>query len=158
MCWHNFNKKKRINFSSIDSKAKCYITVPKDGSYGKNIYLGSGSIVSGIVLSAFSLNILNIDIADRTQTFDEALAYAKNHNYKYLISPKILHWEDRSTSWSGRPSKASIRIIVTDVGTGSIIDSVVIDARSSSARMTDPDPEDAWPKPVGEYVDSLIFN
>lgn len=142
----------------LDSKAKTYITIPEDGRYGNGIiYSGSGAIVSGIVLSAFSMKIMTLDLAEKTQSLDEALTYARNQSYDYIISPTILHWEDRNTAWSSRPSKASIRIIVVDVKTGNMIDSAVIDARSSSVRMTDPSPEDALPKPVTDYVNSLSF-
>lgn len=151
-------KRSNSNTPSLDSKAKTYITIPEDGRYGNGIiYSGSGNTVSGIILSAFSLKLMNIDLADGTQSRDEALAFAKSHGYAYLISPKILHWEDRNAAWSGRPSKASIRIIITDVASGKNIDSAVIDARSSSVRMTDPAPEDALPKPVDDYVSTLSF-
>lgn len=143
---------------TLDSKAKTLLTIPDDRSYGNTVYKGSGSMVSGIVFAAFSVKIMNIDLADRTQPFDAALNYARNNNYEYLISPKILHWEDRNAAWSGRPSKASIRVIIVDVKTGDMIESAIIDARSSSWRMTDPAPEDALPKPVREYVNTLSFN
>jgi hypothetical protein len=151
-------KRNDTRTASLDSKARTFITIPEDGSYGRTVYKGSGSTVSGIVLSAFAVKLLNIDLADKTLSFDDALTYARIQGYRYLISPKILHWEDRNAAWSGRPSKASIRIIIVDVKTGDVIESTVIDARSSSWRMTDPAPEDALPKPVAEYVSSLRIN
>ena len=141
----------------LDSNSRTYISVPRDGSYGAINYNGSGTITAGIVLAAFSLQMTEVEIGDHQQTFEDALAFARKENYEYLIVPKILHWEDRNTAWSGRPSKASINLAIVDVRTGNKIDSVVIDARSSAVRMTDPSPEDALPGPVEDYVQSLTF-
>lgn len=137
---------------------KTYVSIPDDGRYGEQIYTGSGRIVAGVVLSAFSSRMLHVDISDGNESYDQAINSARKGGYRYLIVPKITHWEDRNTAWSGRPSKASISIRIVDVSTGQMIDSVVIDTRSSVVRMTDPSPEDALPKPVQEYVNSLRFN
>jgi uncharacterized protein YceK len=142
---------------ALNSKAKTYVSIPADGRYGEQQYTGSGKIAAGIVLGAFSTKMLHVDIGEKYEAFDNALGTAKTGGYQYLISPKIIHWEDRNTAWSGRPSKASINIRIIDVASGDMIDSVVIDSRSSVMRMTDPSPEDALPAPIQEYVDSLTF-
>ena len=140
----------------LDSKAKTYVSVPPDGQYAQQTYAGSGRIAAGIVLAEFSTKILNVDISDKKEYFDLALNNARRQGYQYLIVPKITHWED-NTVLSGQPSKATINIRIVDVITGDIIDSVVIDSRSSVVRMTDASPEDALPEPIREYVNSLQF-
>ena len=141
----------------LDSKAKTYVSVPTDGRYGQQTYKGSGRVAAGIVFEAFSSRMLHVDMADTKEYFDQALNHARSGGYHYLVVPKIAHWEDRNTAWSGRPSKAAINIRIVNVGTGDMVDSVVINSRSSMVRMTDPSPEDALPGPVHEYVNSLVF-
>ena len=141
----------------LDSKAKAYVSVPPDGQYAQQTYTGSGRITAGIVLAEFSTKMLNVDIADKKEYFDLALNNARRQGYQYLIVPKITHWEDSNTVLSGQPSKATINIRIVDVITGDIIDSVVIDSRSSVVRMTVASPEDALPEPIREYVNSLQF-
>ena len=141
----------------LNPNSKTYIGIPKDGQYGSIHYAGSGRTVAGIVMSAFARKMFNLQIADHHETFEQALKSAKNKKYVYMIYPEITHWEDRNTAWSGRPSKASIVIRIVDVPSGKIIDSAVINARSSAFRMTDPSPEDALPEPVGQYVNSFVF-
>lgn len=140
----------------LDSKAKAYVSVPPDAKYAQQSYAGSGRIAAGIVLAEFSTKMLNVDIADKKEYFDLALNNARRQGYQYLIVPKITHWED-NTVLSGQPSKATINIKIVDVITGDIIDSVVIDSRSSVVRMTDASPEDTLPEPIQGYVNSLQF-
>ena len=141
----------------LDSKAKTYVSVPADGQYAQKIYAGSGRIAAGIVLAEFSTKMLHVDITDKKEYFDQALNHARRQGYQYLVVPKITHWEDNNTALSGLPSKATINIRIVDVITGDMIDSVVIDSRSSVVRMTDASPEDALPEPIRKYVNSLQF-
>ena len=141
----------------LHPKAATYVAIPQDGRFGEIVYMGSGTTVAGIVVAGFSGKLPNIRLGERYQPYEVAFRYAQDSNFHYLIVPTILHWEDRSTAWSGRPSKSSIRIVISDVGTGEIVDSAVIDSRSSKVRMTDPSPEDGLPKPVAEYVNSLQY-
>ena len=140
----------------LDSKAKTYVSVPPDAQYAQQAYTGSGRVAAGIVLAEFSTKMLNVDIAGKKEYFDLALNNARRQGYQYLIVPKITHWEDNDVL-SGQPSKATISIRIVDVITGDIIDSVVIDSRSSVVRMTDASPEDALPEPIKKYVNSLQF-
>jgi hypothetical protein len=140
----------------LDSKAKAYVSVPPDAQNAQQAYTGSGRIAAGIVLTEFSTKMLNVDIAGKKEYFDLALNNARRQGYQYLIVPKITHWEDNDVL-SGQPSKATISIRIVDVITGDIIDSVVIDSRSSVVRMTDASPEDALPEPIQKYVNSLQF-
>ena len=142
----------------LDSKAKAYVSVPPDGQYEQQVYAGSGKTAAGIVLAAFSTKMLHVDIADKKGYFDQALSHARREGYRYLIAPKITHWEHSNVALSGRPSKASINIRIFDVKTGDMIDSVIINSHSSVVRMTAPPPEDILPEPVQAYVNTLDFS
>ena len=141
----------------LNSSAKAYVSIPADGKYEQEIFTGSGRIAAGIVLGAFSTKMQHVDLADNKAYFSKAMEAARKGGYQYLITPEIIHWENRNTAWSGRPAKASISIKIVDVKTGEVIDSVVIQSRTSMVRVTDPSPEESLPPPVQEYVDSIKF-
>ena len=94
----------------LDSSRSVYISIPRNGRYGRTNYQGSGVNSSQIILMAFSRYSNSVETGHQYQPFDEALSYAKKNGYGYLVFPTILEWEDRSTEWSGIPDRASIKI------------------------------------------------
>jgi Domain of unknown function (DUF4823) len=133
-----------------------YVAVPQDGRYGGTVYAGSGAMTSQIVMAAFSRHLERVTVAGSVQGFDASLAAARQAKASYLISPTILHWEDRATEWSGISDKVSVRISVVDAATGKIIDSAVVDGRSGWATLGGDHPQDLLPEPIGQYADSLF--
>jgi hypothetical protein len=132
-----------------------YISVSKDGRYGKTVYSGSGPNTTQIVLSAFSQYAMRVESGHEYQTFEEALNAARKHGATYLVITTILEWEDRATEWSGIPDKATIKLSITDTANSETIDSVTIKGKSGLATFGGDHPQDLLPKPVGEYVKSL---
>jgi hypothetical protein len=96
----------------LEPSKSVYISISRDGRYGQINYQGSGANASQIILMAFSKNSNSAETARQYQSFDNALTYAKENNYGYLVFPTILEWEDRATVWSGIPDKASIKIAI----------------------------------------------
>lgn len=148
----NRNVSKQVR---LDSSKSAYVAIPRDGRYGSTKYFGSGEIVANLVMASFSKHMANVETGIKYQTYEEALSYAKK-KYTYLITPTILHWERRATAWSGKPTKASIRLVITDVKTGKRLDSVIINARTSAVRMTSAYPQDVLPEPIRQYVDAIF--
>ena len=140
----------------LDPSKSTYVAIPKDGRYGSTKYSESGDTAANLVMTGFLRHMAHIETGIKYQTYEEALSYAKKQKHTYLITLTILHWERRATAWSGKPTKASLRIVITDVGTGKQLDSVVIDARTSAVRMTSAQPQDVLPKPISQYVDSIL--
>ena len=104
---------------------------------------------------AFSKNSNSAETARQYQSFDNALTYAKENNYGYLVFPTILEWEDRATEWSGIPDKASIKIAIINVESGKTMDSAIIKGKSGIATLSGDHPQDLLVKPVAEYVNEL---
>ena len=132
-----------------------YIAVSRDGSYGDEAYPGSGIAASQALLSAFSKKARKVEAASSHQEYEDALRFAQEKGYKYLVYPMILHWEDRATEWNALPDKVEIKIQVVDVATDALLDGVVISAKSSLATWGGDHPQDLLPKPVEEFVSSL---
>lgn len=140
----------------LDRAKSIYVSIPRDGKYGRRNYQGSGVNASQIILMAFSKYAENVETGHRYQSFDNALAYAKENKYGYLVFPTILEWEDRATEWSGIPDKASIKIAIIDTETGKTLDSVIIKGKSGLSTFGGDHPQDLLPKPVEEYA-AILF-
>jgi hypothetical protein len=139
----------------LDSSKSTYISIPRNGKYGQTTYEGSGANLSQIIMMAFAPYANSVETGHEYQSFETALAYAKERNYVYLVVPAILEWEDRATEWSGIPDKASIKITVIDVVSGKTLDSAIIKGKSGIATFGGDHPQDLLTKPVGQYINSL---
>jgi len=139
----------------LDRNKIVYVSVPKDGRYGRIVYSGSGPNTTQIVLAAFSQYAKRVESGHEYQAFEAALNAAKKHGAAYLVVPTILEWEDRATEWSAIPDRASIKLSIIDTANSETIDSATIKGKSGLATFGGDHPQDLLPKPVGEYVKSL---
>jgi hypothetical protein len=133
-----------------------YIAVSRDGVYDSKVYRGSGVMTTQILRSSFIKRVQKIQLDRSYRPFDKSLLEAKQANYKYLVYPTILEWEDRATEWSGRPDRASINVDIVDVTSGQTVESVVINGKSGLATLGGDHPQDLLPIPVEEFVSTLF--
>jgi hypothetical protein len=145
------------NNNNIDRVERVYVSVPRDGVYGNINYGGSGKNVSRIITMAFSKYNGIVESASRYQSFKEAILYAKNNKYNYLVFPTILEWEDRATEWSGISDRVSIKIAVFNVKTEKRLSSAIVKGKSGWATFGGDHPQDLLPEPVEQYTDSLFL-
>jgi Domain of unknown function (DUF4823) len=80
----------------------------------------------------------------------------RKSEFKYLVYPTILHWEDRATVWSALPDRVEVKIDLIETATGKLLDSVVIRGKSGLATLGGDHPQDLLPKPVDEFVSTLF--
>jgi Domain of unknown function (DUF4823) len=80
----------------------------------------------------------------------------RKSEFKYLVYPTILHWEDRATEWSALPDRVEVKIDLIETATGKLLDSVVIRGKSGVATLGGDHPQDLLPKPVDEFVSTLF--
>jgi len=140
----------------LSAAASAYVSVPADGRYGKTIYEGSGRMTSTIVAGAFMRHLARVESADRLQSPEEAIAAARRAGATYLVTPDIVHWEDRATEWSAKPDRAEVRIRVVDTASERVIASGIVSGRSGLATLGGDHPQDLLPQPTAEYVASLF--
>lgn len=143
------------NLQQLDPAGVVYVAVPADGRYGQTTYYGSGQNTAQIIVMAFSNYSNRAESGHVLQDFDGSLESANKAGAMYLVFPTILEWEDRATEWSGIPDKASIKLSIIDVKTGSTLDSVIIKGKSGIVTLGGDHPQDLLPKPTNEYVTSL---
>jgi hypothetical protein len=152
---HEVIRENKIS-KSLNPEDTFYIAVPKDGKYGEILYGGSGIKTASTLSIALSKYTDNAEIAEEYQDKDTALSSAKQKGYTYLFRPRILHWEDRATEWSGRSDKVSISIGLYEVSTGKKLDKITFDGKSPWATWGGDRPEDLLIVPMVEYADSLF--
>ena len=141
---------------TLSRQASAYVSVPRDGKYGARVYSGSGALASQAVAAAFSAYLTRVTVAVKTEDFDAALKSARAGGYTYLLYPEILHWEDRTTEWSARPDRASVKVSVVTTDTGAVLDSAVVGGKSGLATFGGDRPEHLLPKPLSDYAATLF--
>src|SRR6185369_15295112 len=107
----------------------------KDGVYESEVYGGSGSAVTQIILEGFLPHIARIESGVAMETYENALARARRGQFDYLVVPTILAWEDRNTVWSSIPDRAEIKIQIVDVKTGDTLDATVIRGKGATVTL-----------------------
>ncbi len=142
--------------AKLDPAQTAFVTTPENGRYGAQIYHGSGGTTAQIIAGAFARYLKDVHVGHRHQNRDEAIASAREECAEILIEPRILHWEERATEWSGLPDRISVLVAVIDVQSGTEIDRATIDGRSSWWTLGGDHPQDLLPKPAKEYARTLV--
>jgi hypothetical protein len=140
----------------LERSETIYIAVPEDGEFESKRAGGSGQIVAQAVANAFSAVTSGIHIAERHEARGAVLAAARAVDAKYVIVPTIASWEQRSTEWSGRPSRIMIRLAILDArNEGDQLLVTSIEGRSRIMTVTSTSPESLLKDPLAEFVNSL---
>ncbi|WP_417514750.1 DUF4823 domain-containing protein [Minwuia sp.] len=129
----------------IAQGAKAIIMMAEDGQYGGRQYFGSGRMLSEQTQAAVSKHLSNVAMST-APNLHTALSDAPTSSVDYVIEPKILHWEDRATEWSGRPDRITIKIVVWDAKTGKSISTSLERASSKWATLGGDHPQDLLPQ------------
>jgi len=141
---------------ALDASAEVWVLTPKDGVYGSRPYTGSGQAVATRVLSILRSRL---PLAQSLPGVDErvALEQARSKGIRYIVSPVILHWEDRATAWSGRRDKVRVEVRVVGVEpAASLLGRTVFESRNNSITLLDRRPEDLLDDDFAHAVEDLI--
>jgi hypothetical protein len=137
---------------------KFYIVTPKDGQYGNTNYNNSGQMTSGAIQKGLMRYVDQVTLSSGFENSVKAEKKAIESNQDYLVTPTILHWEDRSTEWSGKSDLVSVKISIEDLKQSKIISSVMIDGKSGKATFGGDHPQDLLPEPIRLYLAELFQN
>jgi hypothetical protein len=141
----------------LDAKnCSVYISTPTDGNYGGDVYPNSGKMTAQSINSAFSKKITRVKTSSEIETYESGLKNARAQNFSYFLWPKVLHWEDRVTEWSGKPDRIEIKLVLIRVDDAKTIDSIIITGSSKWATSGGDRPQDLLQQPVSNYVFSLF--
>ncbi len=141
---------------SLNLDGSAYIMVPSDGKYMDKNYQGSGSMTAQILESSFLRYLRRVEISKEVIGLKESFRIAQKGSFMYLIYPKITHWEDRATEWSGIRDKVDVKINIFQSDTEKQLDSVMLRSKGTWFTFGGYHPQDILRKAIDRYVDSLF--
>jgi hypothetical protein len=77
------------------------------------VYQGTGLVVSARVIQVAQARFSYVQLLDAKEeqaAFDEC----KSRHGRFLIVPRLVHWEERAMNWSGRPDHIKIQLALRD--------------------------------------------
>ncbi|TRZ93704.1 DUF4823 domain-containing protein [bacterium] len=140
----------------LNPEGSAYIIVPAEGQYMGKDYRGSGLMTAQLLESSFSEHLQRVKTSVDVMRLEEGLEEVKKLNFMYLVYPKILHWEDRATEWSGIRDKVNVKVDIFDGATEERLDSVTIKSKGTWFTFGGYHPQDILKKAINKYVDSLF--
>ena len=129
------------------------IATPVNGSYEGREYANSGNMTASALRSAFGIAGGPAEVSVECRDL-ACLRGVPSRAADYYVVPEILHWEDRSTEWSGAPDRIEIKVAVF-ASDGTEIASTIITGKSKWATFGGDHPQDLLPKPLGDFVNSI---
>jgi hypothetical protein len=100
----------------LDNKKVVLLNLPKDGTYERKVYKGTGEIYQEKLLHYLSQRAENIVLSSKVgATVYENKLIAKEKGATYLFYSTIEHWEDRATNWSGKSDRIKVYFQVYDI-------------------------------------------
>jgi hypothetical protein len=125
----------------LSDKDLIFVMLSPDGSYGKFNYAGSGRQLSIRILEIIREKYPFAQLLGSTNEI-EAMKQAKDLGGTYLISPLILHWEDRLTSWSGYRDKVKVGLRLIRIEPRLLVASNEFESRNNTMTFLDTHPQD----------------
>ncbi len=139
----------------IDTTATFYLALSKDGQYNGANYAASAEAVNRSIERELTIIGATVVGASNVETLNEALSQASINDAEYLFLPRIIHWEDRVTEWSGRPDRITMAYSIYSADTSEKLISATISASSKWATFGGDHPQDLVPKTVQDFLNNV---
>ncbi|MSR10086.1 MAG: DUF4823 domain-containing protein [Gammaproteobacteria bacterium] len=141
----------------LRKSSAAYVVVPEDGRYYEDKpYVGSGRMTAVAFSDALRNYVESVSLGPRPKDGFQSLQVVGTSVATYVFLPEILHWEDRSTEWSGRPDRIEIQVTVIEASTGKPLNQTIITGRSSWFTLGGDHPQEMLAGSVGEYIATLF--
>jgi hypothetical protein len=144
----------RATSEKLDPELGVLISTPEDGSYGDKVYRNSGRMTSNAIMIEFSKFTKRADITEECKG-NQCLNIIETQKYGYYVEPKILHWEDRNTEWSGKSDRINIQLTIFDALSKRELAKSTYAGKSKWGTFGGDHPQDLLPEPTRNYVESL---
>ena len=130
------------------------IAMPRNGTlagFGQGPqYQGSGEQTAAVVQTAFARFADRATVSSRCSNLS-CLQGEAGIDYRYLVVPDILRWEDWANFWYGAPDLVRVHLVVVDSQSSAEVVSVVISGRSKGLTH----PQKLLIEPITKYVEGL---
>lgn len=154
MCLRISRPSTQLSDRRPDSSSPLWVTTPLDGAYGGRVYSGSGLSLARrtleIVRQRFPLAQLAPGVGE-----SDALRSAGADGVDFIVSPEIIHWEDRASNSSGFRDKVCVEIRLLQVQPQELLSSTTFESRNNSITFINGRPADLLDKDYAEALLSL---
>jgi hypothetical protein len=140
----------------IPRGARICVITPVDGSYEGDPYPGSGATVASAFNTVLSRSAQCVVAGQGSDFASGPLSVARARNCAYVVVPRITHWEDRATEWSGKRDKMELSVRVLRADNGNEVASATINGKSAWATFGGDHPQDLVAAPVEAFVATLF--
>ena len=138
----------------LEKEKAMAIAVSEDGSYGSDIYNGSGRVLANAIRQQLKRYTSNAIILKNNETLKD-FSETEILEYDYIVIPEILHWEDRATAWSGLPDKIEVSIEIYD-NQRKLLKSAILSGKSASMTLGSTDPGELLEEPLANFFKSVF--
>lgn len=140
----------------LDTADAFVVAVQSDGAYSDEVYDGSAELAGRAMVSALSRFANQVAFLGGNIDEDVAASDARKKGVDYLVYLRLLHWEERSTEWTGAPDRIEVEIRLIDARTGSVMESRIIKANSKFKTSGGDHPQDLLVKPFREFSGEIF--
>lgn len=130
------------------------LSVPEDISFNKAVHKQSGHKTASAFKTEFENKGVAVSLLSNCQM--NCLDEAKNMGSNYFVNLELLHWEERSTNWSGKADRLTIKVSVYDSPSGSLLTSSFLHTNTRIYSPSGGRVENFLPALSNQYVSSLF--
>jgi hypothetical protein len=132
------------------------VTTAVDGKYGDETYTGSGKELSGRVLTILRDSRLGGSILVSASDEAEGIRQCGDKGFDYMLEPRVLHWEDRATQWSGLRDRISVDLALSRVSPYEVVRRGTFSANNSWFTLVNNPPEDLLDEDFASFVHQVV--
>jgi hypothetical protein len=155
-CTNTYGLNHQREGGAIPRSASVYVAMPEPGRYVRQQYPNSGAQTQAAIISALKPHVAKVQAGGAPEEDDATLVSARAAGASHAVVPKIKHWEERATEWSGRPDRITIDIRIFDVASGEVVDAAEVSGKSRWLTFGGDHPQDLLPRAVGDYFAAVF--
>ncbi len=138
----------------VPANAIVYVATPPNGKDDRNrTYEKSGSWTSAAIAQALADRGVRASVGTLAGNLKSALENASAEGAEFTVFPRIVHWSDRATEWSGIPDRLTLRVVFAEVEGGRIRDDREIRASSRWLTFGGDHPQELLPALAGQWAE-----
>ena len=140
----------------LEANSVVYVATPPDGVDDQpRTYESSGSWTSSAFVRALSDRGVSASTGAPARDVRDAMEGAREAGAQFVVFPRIVHWSDRATEWSGLPDKITLQVVLSEVQTGEVRDDRRLEASSRWATLGGDHPQELLPELTSRWAEGV---
>src|SRR6185436_4795642 len=146
-CAHTYRIDPISRKAPLRADASAVVSVPRDGSYQREVFEGSGRAIAQVVGAAFNRRLPRVAMMRDPAALEVCLAEARANQFDYLVVPLFTDWINREAEY-GHPERVQLSLTAYDAQSGKPVAFANINAKCKWAALDGVDPEVLLATPV----------